>query len=269
MTNNNLQIIKRFIDKCNEFEDCKFLFLDKKITELLEVVVQTKEIYELISECMDNFNKEKEYDKAFVTGSNGNNHFIEPKEEYKVIALDFCILVDIANGKRSVDFFISKYFKSDEDKKSYEVFIEKVIYSFRNLICEAFGVTNAAMNYISNTSGEEIEEKKDEIDSLMKATVDKISNKLQENVDLTEVFLNAKDIAMEILDNLSRERVNEFTVDAEKICKSLVACSLNNDFDAVYGLALGLKHISKNIKSIRFLTRELVVLLQDQIDWAK
>jgi len=269
MTNDNLQIIKKFIDKCGEFEGCKLLFLDKKVSELLEIVVQTKEIYDLISECMENFNKDKEYDKAFVVGANGTARFIQPKEEYKIIALDFCLLVDISSGKKSVDSLISKYFKSEDGEKDYEVFVDKIIYSFRNLVCEAFGVSINAMNYISNSTEEEISEDNFELDGLMKVTNGKISKRLYDGTNLTEVFAKSKDLAMEILENLSREKINEFTVDAEQICKSIVLASLNDDFDSVYGLALGLRQLSKNVKSIRFLTREIVSLLQEQIDWSK
>ena len=269
MTNDNLQIIKKFIDKCGEFEDCKLLFLDKKISELLETVVQTKEIYDLISECMENFNKDKEYDKAFVVGANGSARFIEPKEEYKIIALDFCLLVDISSGKKSVDALITKYFKSEDDKKDYEVFVEKIIYAFRNLVCEAFGVSVNAMNYISNSTEEQISEDNIELDGLMKITNSKISKRLYDGIDLSQVYSKAKEFAMELLDVLAQEKINEFTVDAEQIAKSIVLASLNEDFDSVYGLALGLRSLAKSVKSIRFLTREIVSLLQEQIDWSK
>ena len=265
---NNAMIIKKFLEKCNEFEDCKLLFLDKKIDELLELVGQTREIYELVSECLENFNREKEYDKAFVTDASGRNFYLPPKEEYKVIALDFCVLADIHSGKKSVDSLLSKYFLDENGKKDHNVFVEKVIYSFRDLIADAFGVSSYAVNFIANSDNITNEEEKIEaFKEINELPIERVSEKLFEGCDLKAVFEKVRGIARNILETIENERRSEVVNDVELMCHSIIIACLDENFDLLNGLALGLKYAGKNIKSIRFYCKELVAIVNDQIDW--
>lgn len=265
---NNTLIIKKFLEKCNEFEDCKLLFIDKKIGELLDLVAHSEEIYELVSECLENFNRDKEYDKAFVIDSNGRYYFLPPKEEYKIIALDFCVLADIASGKQSVDSLITKYFSESNGKKDHKQFIEKIIYTFRDLIADAFGVSSYAVNFIANS--EHLTDEEERIETFKEITelpIERVSQRLYEGCDLNEVFEKVRGIAKNILELLQDERRNEIVNDAELICHSIIIACLDENFDTLNGLALGLKYVGKNIKSIRFYTKELVALVNEQIDW--
>jgi len=265
---NNTLIIKNFLEKCNEFEDCKLLFIDKKIGELLDLVANTEEIYELVSECLESFNREKEFDKAFITDSNGRHFFLPPKEEFKIIALDFCILADIASGKKSVDAIISKYFSESSGKKDHRQFIEKIIYTFRDLIADAFGVSSYAVNFIANS--EHLTDEQEKIEAFQEITelpIERVSERLYEGCDLKEAFEKVRNIAKNILELLQEERRNEMVNDAELICHSIIIACLDENFDTLNGLALGLKYVGKNIKSIRFYTKELVALVNEQIDW--
>lgn len=265
---NNAIIIKKFLEKCNEFEDCKLLFLDKKIDELLELVGQTSEIYELVSECLENFNRDKEYDKAFVTDASGRNFYLPPKEEFKVIALDFCVLADIHSGKKSVDCLLSKYFLDENGKKDHTIFVEKVIYSFRDLIAEAFGVSSYAVNFIANSDNITNEEEKLEaFKEINDLPIERVSERLCEGCDLKAVFEKVRSIARNILETIENERRNEAVNDVELICHSIIIACLDENFDLLNGLALGLKYAGKNVKAIRFYCKELVAIVNDQIDW--
>ncbi len=264
---NNALIVKKFLEKCNEFDNCKLLFIDKKISELLDLVASSKEIYELVSECLENFNREKEFDKAFVCDSNGRYYFLPPKEEYKVIALDFCVLADIASGKKSVDNLITKYFSESNGKKDYIQFIEKIIYSFRDLVAEAFGVSSYAVNYIANNDMTSDDEEKIEEFKEVTKPIERVSQRLFPECNLKEVFDKVRNLTREMLDILEIEKRNEFVNDAELICHSILLACLDENFDMLNGLVLGLKHVGKNVKSIRFYSKELVAIVNDQIDW--
>ena len=268
--NKNTMKLKKFLDKCNEFSSCKLLYIDKKISELLEVVAETKEIYELVSECLENFNKEKEYDKAFITDSNGRHFFLAPKEEYKTIALDFCLMADVASGKKSVDSIISNYFAENNGKKDYEQFIEKIIFSFRDLVAEVFGVTPYAINFMSkNDLSLNTEENVETYTDIVNYPIERVSVRLFDDANIGEVFNEVRNLAKEMLENLRLERRNEFVNDAELVCHSMMIACLNQDFDSLHGLVLSFKYLGKNIKSIRFLTKEIVALVQEQIYWEK
>lgn len=266
MTNNAFKI-KRFLEKCSEFENCKLLFIDKKIGELLDIVGQTKEIYELVSECLENFNRDKEYDRAFVTDSNGRHYFVQPKEEFKIIALDFCVLADIASGKKSVDQIISQFFSENSGKKDYMLFIEKIIYSFRDLVADAFSVSTYAVNYITNSDNVEEEERLEKIEQISELPIERVSKRLVEGCDLKYVFEKTRSLAKDMLETLMGERRNEMVNDCELVCHSIIIACLEENFDELNGLVLGLKYIGKNIKSIRFETKEIVALVTEQIDW--
>ena len=259
--------IKKFVEKCNEFENCKLLFMDKKISELLEIVGQDKQIYELISECLENFNRDKEYDKAFVTDSNGRHFFLPPKEEYKIIALDFCLMADISSGRKSVDSIISKYFSENNGKKDYVQFIEKIIFTFRDLIAEAFGVHSYAVNYISNTTEQDEETQIEQIKELAETPIERVSERLVEGCEKEVIFDKVRMLAKNILESLELERRNECVNDCELICHSIIIACLDGNFDTLNGLVLGLKYLAKYIKSIRFYIKEIVAIVQSQIDW--
>lgn len=261
-------IIKKFLEKCNEFDNCKLLFIDKKISELLDLVASSTEIFDLVSECLENFNREKEFDKAFVNDSNGRYYFLPPKEEYKIIALDFCVLADIASGKKSVDSFISKYFSESNGKKDFVQFIEKIIYTFRDLIADAFGVSSYAVNYIANNDiTSDAEEHVEAFKEITELPIQRVSQKLYEGCNLKDVFEKVRSLARNMLESLENERRNEFVNDAELICHSILIACLEENFDMLNGLVLGLKYVGKNIKSIRFYCKEIVALVNDQIDW--
>ena len=267
MSDNTIKI-KKFIEKCNEFENCKFLFMDKKIGELLEIVIQTKEIHDLVSECLDNFNRDKEYDKSFVTDSNGRKYYVPPKEEYKIIALAFCVLADVSSGRKSLDTIITKFFQDDNGKKDYIQFVEKIIFSFRDLVAEAFGVNAYAIGFISNSGHVDDEEAHlEQFKEIVETPIERVSQRLYEGCDVKSIFDQVRGLAKNILESLESEKRNEYVNDCELVCHSIIIACLDENYDTLHGLVLGLKHIGKNIRSVRFYTREIVSLVQDQIDW--
>ena len=109
----NIDEVLNLIDLCDELMSTKILFADKKIEKILEAIATSPQVYELLSECMGQFNKEKEFDKAFAKDSSGKKVFVMPKEEYKILALVFCLLNDIANGKIAFDELIATYFADE------------------------------------------------------------------------------------------------------------------------------------------------------------
>ena len=102
---------------------------------------------------------------------------------------------------------------------------------------------------------------------MVETPIERVSERLVENCDLDDVFDKVRGIAKSILECLETERRNEYVNDAELICHSIIIACLDKNFDLLNGLVLGLKHVAKNIKSIRFYSKEAAAIVTDQIDW--
>ena len=93
-----------------------------------------------------------------------------------------------------------------------------------------------------------------------------LSEKLEEHLDKFNV---QKFPAVEIksVDLVSPVKKISLLDGKEFLAHSIIIACLDENYDTLHGLILGLKHIGKNIRSVRFYTREIVSLVQDQIDW--
>ncbi len=255
--------VKELVALCNEFIDSKVLFADRKIQKILEKIVSSEEVYHLIDECMNNFNKEKEYEKAFVVSSSGKGYFNMPNQEFKIIALGFCVLVDINTSKVKFDEFIGNYFSNEDGRKDYKLFMQKIIVPFRNLIAEAFSVS------ANITTVESINEMKDDCDQEdiyedNRLGSAKFNFRDTENLDRT--FELVKNVSFQMYQLLEGERKRQDTVkDALTILNTVVTACENKNFDNVYSLILGLKYTLSSVKNLRFMMKELLDIVQSQI----
>ncbi len=259
--------VKSLIALCNDLISSKLLFAEKKIDKLLEAVASAPEVYELLSDCMNSFNKEKEFEKAFTKDASGKKVFVMPKEEFKILALVFCILADIGNGKISFDDLILTYF-NDEGRLDGKQFMQTVIVPFRDLISEAFNVEAPSINIIENEeeSEEEVELTPEQKLKVVPFPIERASNYLRDPSGICQTFVMAKDAAVEIVERLEEERLDSQRRDCIAICHSIIIACMEQDFDLLNGLVCGLKYAARGIKSIRHSLRELDDIIQRQID---
>ena len=262
----NKEDIKNVIAVCNEFMDTKILFIDRKIQKLLEEIVKCSDVYNLISDCLNVFNRDKEYDRAFSISSSGKGIFTLPKEEVKVIALVFCILGDINSRLISLDELVGKFFLDEEGKKDYSLFIKKVIIPFRDLISEAFNVSTNVTTIESIEDMENEEEQEEEKEDEGESPLGTARFSYEDSEDLDRIFELSKDIASQIYELLIYERKqNEEVCDAQYIVNSIVIACNKKDFEQLYSLTMGLKYIARSIKDTRFLVRELTDLIKTHV----
>ena len=66
IANDEKNLIMNVILSCNELIDGKFILADSKISKILKDVTESKEVYNLLSECMANFNFEREFIRAKI-----------------------------------------------------------------------------------------------------------------------------------------------------------------------------------------------------------
>lgn len=262
--------VKKVIAVCNELMTTKILFIDRKIQDLLEEIARCPEVYNLISDCLNVFNRDKEYDKAFSVSNSGKGTFILPKEEVKIIALVFCMLGDISSRVMNLDELVSKFFTDEDGRKDYNRFMQKVIVPFRDLISEAF---NVSPNVTTVESIEEMESAEIENEDEEEEEVEEEETRLgkprfsfEDSEDLDRIYELSRGIAEQIYELLIYERKqSEEVLDSEHIVNSIVIACDKKDFEQLYSLVMGLKYVSKSIKDIRFLVKEMSDLVRAQV----
>lgn len=126
-----------FFEACDDFINCKFLVAEYKLQRMLQDLSQNEEICSLIGECLEQFNRDREFAKAFIQDGHGDYICDLPTEEYKVIAFVFCTLVDIDNKKIDLVEFVKRFYGREENP--FKAFINQMVVPFRNLLADAFG----------------------------------------------------------------------------------------------------------------------------------
>ena len=124
--------IKLFVDACEKMSSSKFIMIDKRISDVLKSIAKTESVFNLIKECMINFNFDLEWRKATVK----SGCLTPPDENYKFIAFVFALLNCIDDKKISASDLLSRYFTKVENPAGpYGEFCESIILKFKDVIC--------------------------------------------------------------------------------------------------------------------------------------
>ncbi|MDR0850504.1 MAG: hypothetical protein LBN07_03410 [Christensenellaceae bacterium] len=132
--------IKNFVAACNDFLGSKFILSDIKISKMLKTIADSEQIYNLLAECMINFNFEEELNRSFFKGTNGAGSFILPVEYYKLIPLVFNLLVSLDSKKIEFKDFLNRHFNFNNQNEQYMAFGHTVVVPFRDAIIELFSM---------------------------------------------------------------------------------------------------------------------------------
>ncbi len=251
MTEGSKNSLEKFIAACDELITCKFLVAESKIEKILACLAETPPVYELVSECMEQFNRDREISKAFVQDSKGNYMCLMPKEEYKIIALTFCMLADINADRIDFTDYVKRFFDNGEGISPFKNFISTMILPFRNLICEAFGYPTIELSEkIVMAPIDKVEEEENQVAVMPE-------RQLSDGEQLAKVCEVSKRIVAQILQELEPYRRDRHVDDLKSICYALIMACEDQDFDCLRGLTIGLKYASKGVRAIKFLVREL------------
>lgn len=130
--------ITAFSEAVDDMINGKFILADIKISKILKAIAQSKELYNLLAECLLNFNFEREFEIAKNNGYNDKS-FKMPEESYKKIAFVFCFLVEVDNKKIAFYDFITNYFGSNNGSTAeYKAFAEQMLLPFKHEILARF-----------------------------------------------------------------------------------------------------------------------------------
>ncbi len=229
--------IDKFLEACDDLLNCKFLVAEYKIQRLLQQLASASDVCSLVGECLEQFNRDREFAKTFVQDGQGDFVCLMPSEEYKVIALVFCTLVDIENKKIDFVDFIKRFFGREENP--FKAFLDTMIVPFKKLIEEAF-------SYAENDKDEDHHDDEDD--------EDEDDDKADE-----EVYEDVQKIAVQILSELQFSRQDNDTQNAITICKAIVKTAKMHDMEVTFSLAIALK--STKVKQIKFYVKEICHLL--------
>lgn len=134
-----MEDIESFLNACDNMVNSKYILVDKRLGDVLKNIAGTRQVFNLISECMVGFNFEREFQQA----TNKPGQFKVPEEPHKAIAFVFCLLNLLDDKKLNFSQFLTKYFSIEEDGAGpYANFCNQVVKVFKNAIMTALlGIT--------------------------------------------------------------------------------------------------------------------------------
>lgn len=136
MTNEKkLQNIQEFLISIKNMLESKYILIDRRVADILRAIANTNDVYNLIAECMINFDFGYEWKKAT------SGDFLKlPETDAKKIAFIFCMLNNIDDRKIDVTEILERYFSYDLAYSSYDQFCRFIIVEFRRLILKLLGI---------------------------------------------------------------------------------------------------------------------------------
>lgn len=127
--------IKNFFDACNEMIQGRFILSDIKISKILKAIANSQVLYNLFAHVLSDFKFKEEFENAKTTTKINGGYFCLPEDEEKIIALVFCMLLEVDNQKMNLQNFVNDFFYSPEGYNiSYSNFALSVLVPFKNAV---------------------------------------------------------------------------------------------------------------------------------------
>ena len=168
MTNEKkLENIQEFLISVKNMLESKYILIDRRVSDILRAIADTNSVYNLIAECMINFDFAYEWRKA-TEGS----YLKFPDNDAKKISFIFCMLNNIDDKNIDVTVVLERYFSYDLAYSPYDLFCRHVIVEFRRLILKHLGIEmpqNKPANIIVNAEHHEVA--KPEVDDFEKLSL--------------------------------------------------------------------------------------------------
>ena len=240
--------INNLINSCDELVNGRFILSEYKIAKILKDIGESKEIYKLLAECMQNFNFDREFSRAQIALP--RKKFVLPEEPEKLLPFVFCLLMEINNKKINLYEFLNEFYSDDENVDPFVKFSESVVKPFRNIIYNVFVTQN---NVDENQCDENPKDNSNTVED-------------ENDDDLTieqmdKFYSDCKTICNEILSEINFEKRKESIEDVKYVVETMVNACNEKNFRNLSALIISFTAMSENLKSIRFLSRELKNIL--------
>lgn len=144
INNKNKPNINNFLLSIQNMLESKYILIDRRISDILLTIAETETIYNLIAECMINFDFGMEWKRAT------EGQFLKlPESEAKRVAFIFCLLNNIDDKNIEITRVLEKYFSYDLVYTPYEMFCRTVIVEFKRLILSFLHIEEAKTEKIA------------------------------------------------------------------------------------------------------------------------
>lgn len=255
----NILEVEKFVVACNDMLTGKFLDLNKRLDKFLTVMTKSEDILDLLATCLENFDEEAEFEKAFsVDKKTGAAKVTIPSEDKKKLALSVTIFNDIINDKINANQFLETYF---QDKKTTPMqnFLEKIVRPYRDIICKLFELdTNITLDDIKRQLETEEMLKQDEEKKAEEEQFPHLDALLEEVVKTCNQIL--------ALLKFEKKRTDALD-DIEFVINSIIQACSRRDLMVINGLVIGLNYIAKKFKNIKSFVEDLNSLIYDYYDF--
>lgn len=134
MIDNNLNIDK-FVNSVDGMIRSKYILVDRKISDVLLSIAETREVYNLIAKCMINFDFREEWKRATATSV-----LRLPESDAKRISFIFCMLNNFDDKNLDVTNILERFFSYDKTISPYDLFCNSVMEEFKRLVICNLGV---------------------------------------------------------------------------------------------------------------------------------
>ena len=129
--------IDDFLNAVSSTLESKYIFIDRKISDILISIAKSSDVYNVIAKCMINYDFKDAWKKAV------KSNFIKlPLKEDDRIAFIFCLLSNIDDKNLDITMVLDKYFSYDSEIKPFELFCKNIIVEFKMLILKQLGVVS-------------------------------------------------------------------------------------------------------------------------------
>lgn len=238
ISNKGLMNISAFMSSCDDLINGKFIFAGNKVANILKAISESPELYEVISECLKNFNYEKEFGRAKIKLPTKKGTFKMPEDKTILIPMVFCMLVEIQENKIDFKQFLADYFDTDdEDVSQFENFANTVIVPFKNAIAYLFEIEG-------QNKFKPQEEKKEEPKLLKKEP--QVTDKQ------AEFFNDIKNIISDILDNMEFIKIKpEISDDLKYMLNALKQEAEAKNIKTTNALIIGTIYTLKQVRKLR------------------
>lgn len=121
--------IDDFLNAVSSTLESKYIFIDRKISDILISIAKSSDVYNVIAKCMINYDFKDAWKKAV------KSNFIKlPANDDDRIAFIFCLLSNIDDKNLDITMVLDKYFSYDSEIKPFELFCKNIIVEFKILI---------------------------------------------------------------------------------------------------------------------------------------
>ena len=231
--------IKNFFDACNEMIQGRFILSDIKISKILKAIANSEVLYNLFAEVLSDFKFKEEFENAKTPNKVNGGYFAVPEQDEKIVALVFCILLEVDNQKMNLQNFVNDYFYSPEGYNiSYSNFSLSVLVPFKNAVLNLLGC---------NEDGTPIEEEEEEVEPEEEETEEEPNHKQK------ILFANLKMSLNELLSVIIKSKISyEEKEELKIIINALFEAIEMESLIIINALVIPLEHMIGKNKQVKF-----------------